>query len=180
MDVRPLAPRAPVGDDRPTMESARARALAEMLHAGEREPDGTPLLRHIRRVAQLVPAEARPVAWLHEALESAEVTEGELLMADLTTDELRALRLLCRTGSARSRRVYLAHVELIALADGRSGRLARLVKIADLEDRCRHPRVRNDGWSPPYADALTFLLDIPGDLPHDRRSSPHPIGAPTH
>ena len=153
------------------MESARARAIAELLHAGEREPDGTPLLHHVRRVAHLVPVEARAVAWLHEALESPGVTEQQLLMADLTTDELRALRLLCRTGSARSRRVYLAHVELIALAAGRSGRLARVVKIADLEDRCRYPRVRSDGWSPPYADGLTLLRDASSELLYDRR--PH-------
>jgi hypothetical protein len=34
------------------------------------------------------------------------------------------------------------------------------VKIADLEDRCLHPRVRPGGWSPPYADGLDFLLDV--------------------
>ena len=32
-----------------------------------------------------------------------------------------------------------------------------MVKIADLEDRCRHPRVRPDGWSPPYSRALRML-----------------------
>jgi hypothetical protein len=142
------------------MDPARARALAEMLHAGEREPDGEPLLGHIRRVAQMVPAEARAVAWLHEALESTAVTEQELLMDGLTQDELRALRLLRRTRDARSHDIYLAHVELIARAAGHSGRLARMVKIADLEDRCLYPRVRRDGWSPPYADGLELLLDI--------------------
>ena len=134
-----------------------------MLHAGEREPDGTPLLDHVRRVARMVPAEPRPVAWLHEALESTGVTEQELLMEGLTEDELRALRLLRRTGDARSDGVYLAHVELIAQAAGRSGYLARMVKIADLEDRCLYPRVRRDGWSPPYADGLELLLDMSED-----------------
>jgi hypothetical protein len=142
------------------MDPARARALAEMLHAREREPDGAPLLGHVQRVAQMVPAEARPVAWLHEALESSGVTEQELLMEGLTQDELRALRLLCRTRDARSHDIYLAHVELIARAAGHSGHLARTVKIADLEDRCLYPRVRRDGWSPPYADGLDLLLDM--------------------
>jgi (p)ppGpp synthase/HD superfamily hydrolase len=142
------------------MDPTRARAFAEMLHAGEREPDGTPVLDHVRRVAQMVPAEARAVAWLHEALESTGVTEQELLMEDLTGDELRALRLLRRTSDARSDGIYLAHVELIARAAGRSGRLARMVKIADLEDRCLYPRVRRDGWSPPYAGGLELLLDL--------------------
>jgi hypothetical protein len=35
-----------------------------------------------------------------------------------------------------------------------------MVKIADLEDRCLYPRVRHDGWSPPYADGLDLLLDM--------------------
>jgi hypothetical protein len=38
------------------------------------------------------------------------------------------------------------------------GRLARLVKIADLQDRCLHPRVHPDGWSPPYARGLALLM----------------------
>jgi hypothetical protein len=142
------------------MDLARARAFAETLHAGEREPDGTPVLDHVRRVVQMVPAQARPVGWLHEVLESTGVTEQELLMQDLTADELRALRLLRRTSEARSDAVYLAHVEHIARAAGRSGYLARMVKIADLEDRCLYPRVRHDGWSPPYADGLDLLLDM--------------------
>jgi hypothetical protein len=149
------------------MDLARARAFAEILHAGEREPDGTPLLDHVRRVAQMVPAEARPVAWLHEALESTGVTEQELLTEGLTSDELRAIRLLRRTSDARSYGVYLAHVELIAGAAGRSGYLARMVKIADLEDRCLYPRVRRDGWSPPYAEGLELLLDVSEDRVRD-------------
>jgi hypothetical protein len=149
------------------MDPARARAFAETLHAGEREPDGTPLLAHVRRVAQMVRADARSVAWLHEALESTGVSEQELLMDGLTGDELRALRLLRRTGDARSDDVYLAHVELIARAAGRSGYLARMVKIADLEDRCLYPRVRRDGWSPPYADGLDLLLDMSVDRVRD-------------
>jgi hypothetical protein len=32
------------------------------------------------------------------------------------------------------------------------------VKIADLQDRCLHPRVRADGWSPPYATARALLM----------------------
>jgi hypothetical protein len=142
------------------MDPVQAQTLAEALHAADREEDWTPVLRHIRRVAQMTPAEARAVAWLHEALEYNAVTEQELLMEGLTMDELRALRLLHRTSDARSDGVYMAHLELIARAAGRSGRLARAVKIADLEDRCLHPRVRPDGWSPPYADGLDFLLDV--------------------
>jgi hypothetical protein len=142
------------------MDAPRARALAEVLLADDHEEDGTPTLEHVRRVAQMVPEDARTVAWLHELLEATAVTEQELLMEGLTRDELRALRLLRRTNQARSDGVYLAHLELIAQAAGQSGHLARMVKIADLEDRCLYPRIRHDGWAPPYADGLDLLLDI--------------------
>ena len=66
------------------------------------------------------------------------------------------MRLLTRDASD-SHVVYLSHIELIARADGIAGRLARAVKLADLQDRRRHPRVRPDGWSPPYTTALKML-----------------------
>jgi hypothetical protein len=141
------------------MDADRARAIAERLHAGDREEDGSPLLRHIARVAGAAPVAAQTVAWLHEALESTAVSEHELLADGVTTDELRALRLLARAEDSASDSVYLAHVELIARAAGRSGRLARRVKIADLEDRRDHPRVRPNGWSPPYERGLRRLRE---------------------
>ena len=139
------------------MDTERARALAVRLHAGDRERDGSPVLLHLRRVASRTPAEARPVAWLHEVLHRTPVTEQELLLAGLTSDELRALRLLHGSAQSPSERVYLAYLELIAHAAGLSGHLARMVKLADLEDRCLHPLVRPDGWSPPYAVGLQLL-----------------------
>ena len=163
MDAHPLAATAAPWHDRVAMESERARAIAERVHLGDREEDGTPVIRHVQRVASTVTEEARAVAWLHEALEWTAVTERELLDAGLTSDELRALRLLNRTSHSRSDRRYLAHLELIARAAGGSGRLARIVKTADLTDRCLHPHVRRDGWSPPYARALLLLLDARDD-----------------
>ena len=139
------------------MDANRARAIARRAHAADREWGGAPLLRHISRVAGRTPVEARAVAWLHEALGSPTVTEHELLGCGLNEDELRALRLICRPTHSRSAHVYLAHLELIARAAGRSGHLARTVKIADLEDRCLHPRVGADGWFPPYELALRRL-----------------------
>jgi len=145
------------------MDARRARAIARRAHAADWEEGGAPLLRHIARVVARVPAEACSVAWLHEVLDSATVTEHTLLGYGLDEEELRALRLLGRPTHSRSARVYLAHVELIACAAGRSGRLARMVKVADLEDRCRHPRVRADGWSPPYELALRRLEKVTGN-----------------
>jgi hypothetical protein len=145
-------PVVPVG-----MDADRACATARRLHAGEKEEDGSPLLLHIARVAGMTAWEARAVAWLHEALESPGVTEQHLLGCGVDEEELRALRLLSRPIHSRSVQIYLAHVELIARAAGRSGHLARTVKVADLEDRRLHPRVRADGWSPPYELALMRL-----------------------
>jgi len=139
------------------LDADSARAIARRVHAADREEGGAPLLRHIARVAVRTPAEARTVAWLHESLESATVTEHELLAYGLDDDELRALRLLSRTTGSRSQEAYLAHIELIARAAGRSGELARAVKVADLEDRRLNPRVRADGWAPPYELALRRL-----------------------
>jgi hypothetical protein len=136
------------------VDAVRARAIARRLHAGDE-----PLLWHLRRVASRTPPEARAVAWLHEALESASISEQELLAEGLTSDELRALRLLTRTSDSRSDLVYLAHVELIAQAAGGSGELARVVTLADLEDRRIHPRVRADGWTPPYERGLARLQE---------------------
>jgi hypothetical protein len=138
------------------MDAERARAIATSVLRDEREPDGRPLLAHVRRVAASVPDAARAVGWLHEVLERSELPEDVLLDEGLSDEELRALRLLSRDDSD-SEVVYLSHIELIARADGTGGRLARSVKLADLEDRLHHPRVRPNGWSPPYTSALKVL-----------------------
>jgi hypothetical protein len=144
------------------MDVLHARRIARRLHAGDREADGRPLLDHIWRVARRVPVDARVVACLHEALTWSAVAEDHLLMEGLESEELRALRLLDRVHDARSEHVYLAHLHLIANAAGEAGRMARIVKIADLQDRRVHPLRRADGWSPPYGrglDLLTGQLD---------------------
>ena len=178
MDAHPLAATAGLWHDRLTMEAAHARAIVERLHLGDREEDGTPVIRHVQRVATTVLEEARPVAWLREVLEWTAVTEQELLIAGLTSDELRALRLLDRTTGSHSDRRYLARLELVAHATGDSGRLARLVKTADLKDRSFHPHFRREGWSPPYARALK-LLSKARDDPHRAGTAAVPPDHPT-
>lgn len=161
--ARALAAAAAARHDRALMDLAHAQAIAERVHASQREPNGAPILAHIRRVVSATPSEARNVAWLHEVLECGAITEQELLSEGLEDDELRALRLLSRPSMSQSTLVYLAHVELIACAAGPSGRLARLVKRADLEDRLRHPFVRSDGGVPPYDRGLRRLLAVDQD-----------------
>ena len=162
MDAHALFGGTALRDDRSTMEPEQALVMAAHLHGGELEEDGTPLLAHVRRVAAMVPAEARTVAWLHEALVSTTVAEEDLLLAGLTSEQLRSLRLLNLKNLSQSDRAYLAHLELIARSAGESGRLARIVKLADLRDRCAHPRLHRSGWSPPYAQGLQLLTGHAG------------------
>ena len=106
------------------MDADRARALAEWLHHDQRDAGGAPLIDHVRRVAATVSRDARVVAWLHEALEHTSISEEALLAEGLSTDELRAIRLVTHDNNARSNASYLAHVELIARAKGEGARLA--------------------------------------------------------
>jgi hypothetical protein len=146
------------------MNADRARSIAERWHADERDESGALVIQHLRRVAMRSAPEARGVAWLHEVCERTALTEEELLMSGLDADELRALRLLRLTADARSDAVYLARLELIARAAGRSGHLARTVKLADLRDRRVHP-LCIDGWTPPYARALRRLTEADREAP---------------
>ena len=161
------------------MRSARRRLAAEP-HRGQRDAGGAPLIDHVRRVAAAVSGEARVVAWLHEALEHTSISEEALLAEGVSTDELRAIRLLTRHVRSRSSTTYLAHVELIARARGPGAALARSVKRADLADRAAHPAIRPDGWSPPYDLALEILQRAAtGSLPSrpPRARKPGRVGA---
>ena len=157
----------------------RARALAEALHQGQRDPGGEPLIDHVRRVAAAVPRDARVVAWLHEVLEYTSISEHALLADGLSREGLRALRLLTRQRGSRSEALYLAHVELIGLASGPGADIARSVKRADLADRALNPPSRADGWSPPYELGLQILRDAPPPDTHAPRRTAHPKPRPT-
>jgi (p)ppGpp synthase/HD superfamily hydrolase len=153
LDTAPSAlPNAP-------FDAERARLLALRFHGGQLEPAGAPLIAHVTRVALATPEFARPVAWLHEVLEWTSVAEQELLAAGVSNVDLRALRLLNRSTARGSHEGYLAHIEMIARAGGRSGRVARSVKLADLQDRIRHDHRQADGSRLPYEQALELIRD---------------------
>jgi hypothetical protein len=141
------------------LDAERARLLAVRIHRGQLEPTGAPLIAHVRRVALATPEFARPVAWLHEALEWTSVAEQELLAAGVSDVELRALRLLNRSTARGSQEGYLAHIEMIARAGGRSGKVARTVKLSDVRDRMRHDHRQADGSRLPYEQALELIVD---------------------
>jgi hypothetical protein len=152
---------------RTAIDEERARALAEQLHRGRLDRGGAPLIHHVRRVAAAVSGDARVVAWLHEVLEYAAVSEESLLVEGVSNAELRALRLLTRDTESRSIARYLGHVRLIADAVGPGAGIARQVKHADLVDRVAHPAGNGGDLAPPYALGLAILrrAGLPTDAP---------------
>jgi hypothetical protein len=140
-----------------TLDEERARVLATRLHRGQHDAGGAPLIDHVARVAAAVAADACVAAWLHEVFEYTPMSEEELLAEGVSTDELRALRLLTRDRTSRSSTRYLGHVRLIADAVGPGADIARQVKHADLVDRAAHPTGVDGDWSPPYALGLEIL-----------------------
>ena len=141
-----------------TLDEDRARALAGRLHRGQHDGAGAPLIDHVARVAAAVAADSCVAAWLHEVFEYTPMCVEKLLDEGVSTDELRALRLLTRDGTSRSTARYLGHVRLIADAVGPGADIARQVKHADLADRAAHATGAGRDWSPPYALGLEILL----------------------
>ncbi len=141
----------------PSGPRASARRLAERAHADAVEPNGRPVIEHVRRVAEAVPAFARAVAWLHDALEWAGLGDDDLRSAGLDEEEIAAVRLLTREHGGADDGSFLAHVRAIAGAPGRPGSIARAVKRADMTDRSRNPRDPAGAWIPPYEKGLALL-----------------------
>jgi hypothetical protein len=112
------------------MDEAEARAIARSCHRTQRTRHGSPMYAHVERVAAAVERELRCVALLHDVLERSRLTGDELVARGLSHDERAALDLLTR-GAGEN---YTGHVRRIAQADGTPGRLARAVKVADLDD----------------------------------------------
>jgi hypothetical protein len=122
-----------------------ARGAAHRLHGRQLGRSGEPLIEHVERVARAVPREARALAYLHDVLEHAGGAGEELHELGLSEDDVAVLVLLTRARS-ESYRVYVMR---IVRADGRAGRIARMIKLADLDDHLRHRRSR--GGAPNYA-----------------------------
>ncbi|MGZ4419461.1 MAG: hypothetical protein ACXVRV_14995 [Gaiellaceae bacterium] len=94
--------------------------MAERLHGTSPDRYGAPLIDHVRRVAAAVPREAQTVAWLHEVLESAAVSERQLRALGVTGDEIAAIKLLTRDVDS-DQVAYNEHIERIASAAGIPG-----------------------------------------------------------
>jgi hypothetical protein len=132
------------------MEIADARALAQRVHLDQRNRHGDLLIEHVERVAAGVPQDAMTVAFLHDVLEHSEVTGQVLDLRGLTEEERAALVLLTRELGES----FEAHSLRIAFARGPGSRLARIVKLADLEDHLSSRRVHG---APPYGWARVHV-----------------------
>ncbi|MEN3281051.1 MAG: hypothetical protein V7607_2191 [Solirubrobacteraceae bacterium] len=153
LDPSPL----PISSWAEELSAGEAEIFARMWGGAESDAHGEPYLAHVARVAAASPADARAVAWLHDTLERTDLREQDLLLAGLSDDQLRALRLLTRHTPPGHDQAYLGHVGFIARAAGRAGRMARSVKRADLRDHITHERQLPHRWAPPYRRALGLL-----------------------
>ena len=110
-----------------------------------------PRIEHVERVAAAVAEEARALAFLHDVLVHTTTDGDELLANGLTAGELAALDLLSRAPGES----YELHVLRIVHADGLEGRLAREVKLADLDDHLHEDEYRVG--DPPYGWARQHI-----------------------
>jgi hypothetical protein len=127
------------------VDQAVATSAARDSHVHQRDRRGVPIVEHLARVVAAVPAEAQPLAWLHDVLEHSPTT-SELCGQRLTPLELAALDLLTR----RDDESYELYILRVAYARGAAGRLARVVKLADLEDHMARPwkSITEGEWGP--------------------------------
>ncbi len=144
------------------MDSSAARDIARSIHGDQRDRSGELLVDHLDRVAAAVPPDARPVAFLHDALEHSDTQASELEREGLTPVELAALTLLTREADES----FEVHALRIAYAKGPEGRLARAVKIADIDDHVargdgRLMPQRPYGWARRHVAACHDRLDEP-------------------
>jgi hypothetical protein len=134
------------------MDPDQARSIAHYSHGYQHDRFDELVVEHLARVAAAVPPDAQATAWLHDVLEQADADPGELCAAGLTRVELAALELLTRVPAER----YEIYVLRIAHAPGEVGRLARCVKLADLDDHLAHDRMPQS--APPYAWARRHIV----------------------
>jgi hypothetical protein len=133
------------------MDPSVAQRIARASHGAQRDRFGEPVIDHVERVAAAVPTEARTTALLHDVLERTNVSVEDLRREGLTSSELAAVRLLTRAPDDS----FELQVLTIEHARGPVGRLARCVKLADLNDHLA--RELAPGNAPPYAWARRHI-----------------------
>jgi hypothetical protein len=141
------------------MEPTDARNMAYACHGQQRNRAGELIVEHLERVAASVPRHVQAIAFLHDVLEHTPTPASELEAKDLTRTELAALMLLTRDPDES----FEAHTLRIAYAKGPEGRLARAVKLADVEDHIAQSRGTTSfkpyGWARCHVTACQARLN---------------------
>lgn len=129
--------------------------------AGQTDKSGHPAILHALRVMFAVPAEAQAVAVMHDVAEDTDLTLDDLAL-DFAPVDVAAIDLLTRppTG-APSRPTYAMYILRIVYAPGEAGRIARLVKVADLKDNLSRPLPDSRDLVERYVEALAALRATP-------------------
>ena len=141
------------------MDPRVAQQVACFCHAGQRTRFGDPVVEHVEHVANAVAPDAQAVAWLHELFELAPPGRETLRAHGLTAVEELTLELLTHAPNEP----YEEYISRIANAPGRPGELARMVKLADLDDHLGHAQM--PPGAPPYAWARGCVLGQPDIAP---------------
>lgn len=137
-----------------------ARDIAYARHGARRDRAGESMVEHLERVAASVPREARDVAYLHDVLEHTDASVADLEDHGIDAVDLQAIQLLTR----RPDESFEEHTLRIAFAKGAAGRLARAVKIADIDDHLSRDGVdtsRPYGWARHHVAAARARFDSP-------------------
>ena len=129
--------------------------MACICHVGQRTRFGDPVVEHVEHVANTVAPDAEAVAWLHELYELTPLGPETLRAYGLTAVEELTLDLLTHAPTEP----YEEYIRRIARAPGRPGELARMVKLADLDDHLGHARM--PPGAPPYSWARRCVLGQP-------------------
>jgi (p)ppGpp synthase/HD superfamily hydrolase len=131
----------------------QAVEIAARAHAGRVDKYGESELLHVLQVVMAVPPEARVVAALHDVLEDSELGAEDLRAAGLGEVELEAVELLTRGEDEP----YAEYIDRVVTAPGEAGRLARVVKLADVRNNLARLTPEHEDHRERYEHALKRL-----------------------
>jgi (p)ppGpp synthase/HD superfamily hydrolase len=114
-----------------------AKGISFIAHRGRLDKSGAPYIDHPGRIAERFDPVTEPIeaaaAWLHDVLEDTAVTAQELFEAGLMPEIVEVVQVLTRTPEV-SLDDYYARI--------RGNRVARRVKLADIDDNTARWRLR--------------------------------------
>jgi hypothetical protein len=114
----------------------QAAEIARKAHGERRDKLGYQEIDHIERVAATVSAKARPVAYLHDAVEDG-LYSFRRAYTLMSPTQFQALLLVTREpGNGLT---YMEYIRAIRDFPGEAGDIAREIKNADLDDNMSRP-----------------------------------------